>query len=96
MIYVPGSAGTSAKRAVFRVTCVVLTPSLSFHFIIVFLRFFIFKGSLDPMWGSNPQPQDQESHALLTEPATHPGTSFLDDFTRFFAIISEVLDINMF
>ena len=24
------------------------------------------------MWGLNSQPEDQESHALLTEPARHP------------------------
>lgn len=35
---------------------------------IIFLRFY-FKEPLHPAWGSNSEPQDQEAHTLLTEPA---------------------------
>jgi len=35
-------------------------------FFLFLLKLFIFKWSAHPMWGSNSQPRDQESHALLT------------------------------
>jgi len=40
-----------------------------------FFKRFYFQ-SLHPMRGSNSQPWDQGSHALLTEPARHPDNSF--------------------
>lgn len=36
----------------------------------VFFVIFIFKLSLCLKWGSNLQPQDKKSHALLSQPAT--------------------------
>ena len=36
------------------------------------------KSNLHPTWGSNPQLQDQELHAPLTELARHPGTAPLN------------------
>ena len=45
---------------------------LLFLFYFYFLKGFIFKWSLYPMWGLNQQLWYQEMHASLTEPARHP------------------------
>ncbi|XP_053760110.1 uncharacterized protein LOC109248688 [Panthera pardus] len=43
----------------------------------LFFSLYIFWSSRHPTWASNSQPRDQESHALLTQPAGRPKTVFI-------------------
>ena len=57
------------------ISCPFLIHSFLFFFLFFsFLSFF--KVILCPTWGSNSQPQDQELHALPTEPARSPYPNF--------------------
>ena len=47
--------------------CKIALPCFCFFFALFFLKLF-----LQPVWGSNSGPRDQESHALLTEQARRP------------------------
>ena len=46
-------------------------------YVALFFKDLIFKQSVHPTWGSNSQPQDQEPHAPLTEPARQSYAAFL-------------------
>ena len=45
--------------------------------VVIFFKVCMFKQSLPSMWDRNSQPQDQESHGLLREPASCPDSGSL-------------------
>ena len=53
---------------------------------------FLLLLSLYPMWGSNLQPRDQESHALPTQPARCPSSEISDVRPAYVVVQLDVVD----
>ena len=57
----------------------------------------IFKQSPHPTWGSNSQPQDQELHILLTEPARCPqNVTFKENQMDAYCNLPDLIKQNLF
>lgn len=59
----------------------------------VFLKLYFTYAPWCPLWGLNSQPWDQESHALLSEPARSPKAGFV--FNQVPGIVSSSFTVNI-